>query len=147
MPLWKLYHTSDTLNDAHKAELAERITRDVYFRLPPFYVGVVFQEIKQSDFYIGGKPAQRFVRIWVDHIARSLPTPELRQNWLDRARNALSPLFKELDINWEMHVDETTRDLWLIQGLVPPMPDTEHEKKWKEENKPSPYHIENGAGG
>jgi phenylpyruvate tautomerase PptA (4-oxalocrotonate tautomerase family) len=141
MPLWKFYHTPDTLNDEQKAELATRITEDVYFRLPAFYVGVVFQEIKQTDFYIGGKPAQRFVRIWIDHIARTLPTPELRENWLDRARKAVEPLFTELDIRWEFHVDETTRDLWLIQGLVPPLANTETETKWKLENEPTPYEV------
>ncbi|ANB77059.1 tautomerase family protein [Paraburkholderia phytofirmans] len=146
MPLWKLYHTADTLNDEQKTELAERITKNVYFRLPAFYVAVVFQEIKQGDFYIGGKPAERFVRIWIDHIARSLPTPELRESWLSRAREAIEPMFKELGISWEFHVDETSRDLWLIQGLVPPMPNTEQEVKWKTENKPSPYEVDTIAG-
>jgi phenylpyruvate tautomerase PptA (4-oxalocrotonate tautomerase family) len=145
MPLWTVYHTSDTLKDSHKAELAERITK-VYSMLPAFYVGVAFQEIKQADFYIGGKPAQRFVRIVIDHIARSLPTPELRQSWLARARDSVEPTFAALGISWELHVDETTRDLWLIQGLVPPMPNTEHENKWKADNKPSPYEVGTVAG-
>ncbi|WP_179402705.1 tautomerase family protein [Burkholderia guangdongensis] len=139
MPLWKMYHTAGTLNDEHKAELAERITKMAYPILPVFYVGVVFEEIKESDFYIGGKPAERFVRIWVDHIARTLPTPEHRLRWLGMAREALEPMFSKLGIRWEMHVDETTRELWLIQGLVPPMQNTEAEAKWKTDNEPSPY--------
>jgi hypothetical protein len=42
----------------------------------------------------------------------------------------------------EFHVDETPHDLWSIQGLKPPMPDTEQETKWHEDNKPTPYEIE-----
>jgi hypothetical protein len=30
----------------------------------------------------------------------------------------------------------------LIQGLIPPMPDTEQEKKWHADNKPTRYEIE-----
>jgi hypothetical protein len=41
--------------------------------MPKFYVGVVFQEVGEDSFFIGGEPHPRFVRIWVDHIARTSP--------------------------------------------------------------------------
>lgn len=72
MPLWKIYHPVGVYSVADKKEMAERITR-LYRQLPRFYVGVVFQEIAADSFYVGGEPTSRFVRIWVDHIARSLP--------------------------------------------------------------------------
>ena len=139
MPLWTIHHTSDAFTAEQKAELADRITKECYPPLPAFYVGIAFQEMRHGSLYIGGQPADNFVRIAVDHIARTLPEPQQKTAWLERARKALAPLFTERGISWEMHVDETTRDLWLIQGLVPPMPNTEAEKKWKAENKPSPY--------
>jgi phenylpyruvate tautomerase PptA (4-oxalocrotonate tautomerase family) len=139
MPLWTIYHTPNAFTVEQKAELAERITTLCYPPLPAFYVGVAFHEMSPDNLYIGGKPADKFVRIAVDHIARTLPEAAQRAGWLDRARQALVPLFTERGLSWEMHIDETTRDLWLIQGLVPPMPNTEPEKKWKAENMPSPY--------
>jgi phenylpyruvate tautomerase PptA (4-oxalocrotonate tautomerase family) len=125
-----------------KAELADRVAKIVYPHLPAFYVGVVFQEVSSENFYIGGKPAENFVRIWIDHIARTLPLPEHKADWRGRALKAVAPMFTERNLNWELHVDETPRDLWLIQGLVPPLPNTEPEKKWHLENKPTPYQPE-----
>jgi Putative oxalocrotonate tautomerase enzyme len=82
------------------------------------------------------------VRIWIDHIARTLPLPEHKADWMRRAHKAVLPIFTARGVNWELHVDETPRDLWLIQGLIPPMPNTEQEKKWHADNKPTPYAIE-----
>ena len=142
MPLWNIYHTDDAFNGEQKAELADRITNIVYPHLPAFYVGVVFQEVTAENFYIAGKPAKNFVRIWIDHIARTLPLPEQKADWMRRAHKAVLPIFTARGVNWELHVDETPRDLWLIQGLIPPMPNTEQEKKWHADNKPTPYAIE-----
>src|SRR3990167_1827464 len=81
MPLWKIYHPVGAFTAAEKQQLSERIT-GLYSRLPKFYVGVVFQEVATDSFFIGGQPAAKFVRIWVDHIARTLPTPEARTWWI-----------------------------------------------------------------
>jgi hypothetical protein len=59
-----------------------------------------------------------------------------------RAHKAVLPMFTARGFSWELHVDETPHDLWSIQGLIPPMPDTEQEKKWHADNKPTPYEIE-----
>ena len=75
MPLWKIYHPTSAFSAQDKQALSQRITA-LYSRLPKFYVGVIFQEVPAESFYVGGVPADRFVRIWVDHIARTLPTPE-----------------------------------------------------------------------
>jgi hypothetical protein len=59
-----------------------------------------------------------------------------------RAHKAVLPMFTARGFNFEFHVDETPHDLWSVQGLIPPMPNTEQEKKWHEDNKPTPYEIE-----
>jgi phenylpyruvate tautomerase PptA (4-oxalocrotonate tautomerase family) len=142
MPLWNIYHTPDTFTDELKAEFADRLTNLTYPHFPAFYVGVVFIELDPKNFYIGGKPAKKFVRIWIDHINRKLPTSEDRGDWVQRALKSIEPMFTEQGFNWELHVDETGRDLWLIQGLVPPQYGTKHADEWRAQGHPSPYAME-----
>lgn len=77
MPLWKIYHPPGAFSVEEKQGLSQAITA-LYARLPKFYVGVVFQEVAPDSFFVGGEPATNFVRIWVDHIARTLPSAEAR---------------------------------------------------------------------
>lgn len=137
MPLWKIYHPVDAFSAEEKQQLAERITA-LYRRLPKFYVGVVFQAVDSGSFFIGAKPADNFVRIWIDHIARTLPTPELRKWWIGQCDEALAPYIRDKGLDWEFHIDETPFDLWSIQGIRPPTADSEDEKRWIRENKPTP---------
>jgi phenylpyruvate tautomerase PptA (4-oxalocrotonate tautomerase family) len=138
MPLWKFYHPQAAFSVEDKTAIAAGITR-IYRMLPKFYVGVVFQEIPKDSFYVGGEPADDFVRIWVDHIARSFKDEELKGKFLAAVNQLLTPYLSERGLRWEMHVDETPFSLWSIQGLRPPLPDTSAEKQWIAENKPSPY--------
>lgn len=137
MPLWKIYHPIGAFTPSDKQQLSERIT-GLYSRLPKFYVGVVFQEVAQDSFFVGGQPAGNFVRIWVDHIARTLPTPEARTWWIGQCDEALAPFIRDKGFDWEFHIDETSFELWSIQGIRPPSAGSEDEKRWIAENKPSP---------
>jgi phenylpyruvate tautomerase PptA (4-oxalocrotonate tautomerase family) len=138
MPLWKIYHSSNAFSSEEKHKLAGEITK-IYSVLPSFYVGVVFQEIPKESFFIGGEPVDNFVRIWVDHIARTLPTPETKERFVRKCDDVLAPFIRDKEYDWEFHIDETPFELWSIQGMRPPPPNSEHEKKWKQENKPTPY--------
>src|SRR3546814_1413071 len=76
MPLWKIYHPVDAFTADDKKGIAQALT-GIYGRvMPKFYVGVVFQEVTEDNFYIGGEPHPRFIRIWVDHIARTFQSDE-----------------------------------------------------------------------
>lgn len=44
--------------------------------------------------------------------------------------------------DWEIHIDETPFDLWQIQGMPAPPPNSEYEKLWLEQNKPVPYPVQ-----
>ncbi len=138
MPLWTIYHPADAFSDVDKAELAEKIT-DIYGAvMPRFYVGIVFQAIEARNFYVGGKPAERFVRMVMEHIARSFPNIESSRRFIDRVNAILKPYLADKGYDWEFHIDETPIDYWSINGHYPPKPDTEDERRWRAENRPSP---------
>jgi phenylpyruvate tautomerase PptA (4-oxalocrotonate tautomerase family) len=138
MPLWKFYHPVGAFTADDKKALAERITK-LYTasKLPAFYVGVVFQEVAEDSFFIGGEPTSKFVRIWIDHIARTMDTKEQRDRALKAFNAAIAPYVHDRGFSWEFHIDETPFDLWSIQGFRPPLPGTEDEARWIRENKPS----------
>lgn len=48
----------------------------------------------------------------------------------------LNPILKPKGADWEYSILELDRDLWKINGLVPPGPNTEMEKRWVKENRP-----------
>src|SRR5256885_8260904 len=81
MPLWKIYHPENAFSDEDKQAIAQRITA-VYCDLPRFYVGVVFEAVARTSFFIGGEPADDFVRISVDHIARQIRDEETKTRFL-----------------------------------------------------------------
>ena len=141
MPLWKFYHPEGAFSAEDKQAISRRIT-GIYRMLPKFYVGVVFQEVPVDSFYVGGEPASDFVRIWVDHIARTFSEEQMKLRFLAAVDQLLAPYIAERGLRWEMHVDETPFSLWSIQGLRPPLPDSEAEKRWIAENRPSAYETE-----
>ena len=51
----------------------------------------------------------------------------------------LAPFVKDRGFDWEVHIDETPMDLWRVQGMVPPLPESETERVWAKENRPIPY--------
>ena len=82
MPLWRIYANSNTFTDEQKAGLSEAIT-ELYTAggagLPAFYVVVAFVPVQDEAIFVGGKAKQNFVRITVEHIARTLPGPETEE--------------------------------------------------------------------
>lgn len=138
MPLWTIQHSVANLTDEDRRELAAGVT-ELYPILPPFYVCVVFQEADAGSLFVGGVPRQRFVRLSVDQIARTLPDVGARQRWIERINDYLKLFMAHRELDWELHIDETSRDLWLIQGLRPPPPDSAGERLWIERNAPVPY--------
>jgi Putative oxalocrotonate tautomerase enzyme len=78
----------------------------------------VFQEVPKESFYVGGNPADDFVRIWVDHIARSFKDEETKERFLNACNRLLAPFIPDRGLQWEMHADETP-----FQSLVDPGPE------------------------
>lgn len=137
MPLWTIYHPHDAFSDADKAGLAEKIT-DIYAPfMPRFYVGIVFQAVDPKNFFLGGKPAERFVRFVMEHIAREFPDREASRRFIDRVNAVIAPYIADRGLDWEFHIDETEFDHWSINGHYPPRPGSEDEVRWKAENRAS----------
>ncbi|MCZ8283542.1 MAG: tautomerase family protein [Aquidulcibacter sp.] len=138
MPLWKIYHPANAFSEADKADLAEKIT-DVYGAvMPRFYVGILFQSVEPTQFFVGGKPSGQFVRIVMEHIARSFPNVEASRRFIDRINDILKPYVADRGLDWELHIDETPFDYWSINGYYPPRAKTPDEIRWREQNRASP---------
>ncbi|MHA7652940.1 tautomerase family protein [Mycobacterium sp. ML4] len=141
MPLWTIHHSPGIFTDAEKHELASRIT-DHYERagLPRFYVITLFTETSPENFYVGGEPTSAGIRIVIDHIARHSQSTEHRQRITRWINDIVAPLFAgKPDLHWEFHVDETSEELWMINGYVPPPGGSEAEKDWARKNVVSAY--------
>ncbi|KAH7696574.1 hypothetical protein AAVH_36355, partial [Aphelenchoides avenae] len=113
MPLHRIYHAVGAFTDEQKHGLAQAIT-DVYVDkvgLPPFYVNVFFIEIPKSNFFIGAKPTDKFVRITVQHIARQFENDEQKKGFMDLYEGAIAPFIKERGFDWETSVELVDRDL------------------------------------
>lgn len=100
---------------------------------------VVCHEVDDTALYVGGDLHDRFVRIRVDLIARTLPDSEARARWTARVNAALTPFMEERSLSWEIHMGETSNELWSIQGLRPPPAGSAAEKRWVAFNAPVPY--------
>jgi phenylpyruvate tautomerase PptA (4-oxalocrotonate tautomerase family) len=143
MPCWEIFTPANAYTEEDREQLSEAITSIYagYGNLPEFYVVVIFQEKPANSIYVGGKAANNFVRIRVDHVARQMDIPEVRAACMAVIEDTLAPFVKDRGFDWEVHIDETPMDLWRIQGLVPPLPDSEMEKLWAKENRPIPDEI------
>jgi phenylpyruvate tautomerase PptA (4-oxalocrotonate tautomerase family) len=140
MPLWNVYHPVGAYTDEEKREFAERVTRNYEDRgLPRFYVVTLFHEVDRGSFYIGGEPADDVVRVAIDHIARHLADPASRDSSRQRIAALIKPFAADKGLRWEFHVDETPRDLWEINGFVPPPLGSDAEQLWAKENRAIPY--------
>jgi phenylpyruvate tautomerase PptA (4-oxalocrotonate tautomerase family) len=141
MPLWTIYHTPGIFTDEEKQELATSIT-DHYEQvgLPRFYVIAIFNETQPGNLFVGGEKASAGVRVVIDHIARRNPDQASRQRTAHWIKGILHPHLKQHgDLHWEFHVDETSEDMWMINGLVPPPGRSEAEQAWAKANAAAPY--------
>ena len=137
MPLWNIYCSEGAYSSEDKRAFAQGIT-DVYASvgMPRFYVGVVFHDLPTDSLLIGGVSRDDFVRISIDHIARK-SVPEERELMLKFLNKSIHPFVRDRGFDWEIHIDETARDLWTIQGMRPPDEGSAEEQRWARENRPS----------
>jgi len=141
MPLWHIYTPVGAYTAEDKKAFAAALTSVYvdYSGLPKFYVNVLFHEVAEENFLIGAEPRSNFVRLVAEHIARQLPTAELRRQALTVFETVIAPFVKDRGYDWEIHVDETPLDFWQVQGMVPPAAESDAEKLWAQENRPVAY--------
>lgn len=143
MPLWKIYTPPEAYTAKDRKEMAERIT-GIYTQIPipAFYVVVLFEEIPADSYFVGGKPHDKFIRVKIDQIARTLPGPILREWWIRTLDKILAPYIGARGFDWEISIDETPFDLWSLQGEIPPPFESIAEKRWVKQNKASPHTLD-----
>ncbi|CAI7666330.1 unnamed protein product [Penicillium palitans] len=103
--------------------------------LPAFYVQVRFTEDTPGTAFVGGETHPNFVALTIYHIARAFKSDESKQQFLADVDTILNPVFESKGMDWEYWITEVSRDLWKLNGLVPPPTGSEGEKKWAELNK------------
>jgi phenylpyruvate tautomerase PptA (4-oxalocrotonate tautomerase family) len=139
MPMWHVHYPKGVYDAADRKALANRVTELYHerIRLPKFYVSVAFHEFDPEHFFVGGEPAERFVRIWIDQIARQNTDPDRQRRWMRTLNDWLSAFLADRGLNWEIHVDNTPTEFWTIDGYLPPAAGSEDERRWLAENKTS----------
>jgi phenylpyruvate tautomerase PptA (4-oxalocrotonate tautomerase family) len=140
MPLWHIYTPVGAYSAEDKKAMSAALMR-IYVEagLPKFYVNVLFHEVDEGNFFIGGEARNNFVRLVAEHIARQLPTTELRRKAMAFLEAQIAPFVKDRGYDWEIHIDETPFDFWQVQGLIPPQAESAAEKLWAAGNRPVPY--------
>ncbi|KAF2768932.1 hypothetical protein EJ03DRAFT_273258, partial [Teratosphaeria nubilosa] len=120
--------------------------------LPACYVIVNFHPMPVGSMYRGytsvseqDNPAEAvsgFVRITISHLAASrrdfpegVGAVRMRKGVDEACRRSIV----EKGWGWEYHVTEDERDLWTIDGVIPPPFRGEVEKKWRGENQGSEW--------
>ncbi|EPL3171368.1 tautomerase family protein [Serratia ureilytica] len=144
MPLWQIYHPEPAFSTADKRAIAQKVTALYQDFLPRFYVNVFFHALPPGSAYLGGEPADDFVRVTIDHIARAMDNDAEQQQFLAACTLILHPYIAARGLRWELHVDETPFSLWTIDGLKPPAPGTAAGERWRKENRPSAWEGEIG---
>ncbi|KAL1629740.1 hypothetical protein SLS56_005263 [Neofusicoccum ribis] len=145
MPLWRIFHPSNTFTTAEERDALSADITSIYTNvgLPAFYVIVIFNTLPAEKIHVGGvsndKPGQTpFIRIAFENIARRLDE-RVKSRFLAIVDEKLKPHIADKGYDWEYHGQETDRELWKIQGMVPPDRDTEAERLWVKENKAVPF--------
>ncbi|WP_260738881.1 tautomerase family protein [Tunturiibacter lichenicola] len=137
MPLWRIYAPANGYSASEKQKFALDITGIYDAFLPRFYVNVLFHEVEPESFLVGGEQRSNFVRISIEHIARTMVDHESKVKFLGHVNEVIAPYVEQRGYDWELNVQELPFDLWRVQGLVPPGAESVDEKRWKQENKAS----------
>ena len=137
MPLWDFHSAPNAFTPEEKHHIAKSLT-PIYTSagIPAFYVRVRFQENQPVNIYSGGESHDKLVLIQVWHLARTMEDDARKKRFLAAVDKVLTPLMEAKGLDWEYFVTESSRDLWKINGMFPPPPNSAEEKMWAEANKP-----------
>ncbi|KJZ70931.1 hypothetical protein HIM_09682 [Hirsutella minnesotensis 3608] len=147
MPHWLVFHPVSTFEtEESKAALAKDITSYYTDRgMPAFYVVMHFVKLGLADTFVGGEPKNKgpkpFIRLVAEHINVRLPdADEAYARTIARLEARMKPHIADKGYDWEIHIDETERRLWRINGIYPPPFQSADERVWALENRPVPEH-------
>ncbi|KAL0781945.1 hypothetical protein CaCOL14_003280 [Colletotrichum acutatum] len=136
MPKWVFNCNAGVFTAAEKKQIAEGMTK-LYTSvgLPAFYCHAHFIELTPENMYAGGETPKALTTVSIYHIARGFDTPQIEAFFFKALDDILRPILKPKGIEWESGIYEARRELWRINGLVPPETGSEMERKWAKENQ------------
>jgi len=102
MPLWNIYHPVGAYSAQDKKEFAEKVTA-MYSKIPipNFYVVMIFEEVAADSFFVGGVSHGKFVRLKLEHMARTLPGPIVREWWVKAVDQLIAPYVRDRGYDWK----------------------------------------------
>jgi phenylpyruvate tautomerase PptA (4-oxalocrotonate tautomerase family) len=139
MPFWRIHHPVGAYTDQDKEDFAKAITALYAAEMPAFYCDVFFYEVEKKNAFRAGEPHDNFVRIQVEHIARSMNNKVIREFIMSMLTETIRPWLDGRGYLWEMSIEEMPRDLWTVDGFIPPPWRSPAEMRWRQEGKASPY--------
>lgn len=74
------------------------------------------------------------MRIVIEHIARHSGSAESRRRIGESVQEVIAPFTLDRSLHIEFHVDETSQDFWMIDGLWPPPAGSAGVHLWREQN-------------
>ncbi|KDN43753.1 hypothetical protein RSAG8_05943, partial [Rhizoctonia solani AG-8 WAC10335] len=148
MPMHRIYTPAGLYSSAEKQALAKAITSAYTTSpagdrgLPPFYVVVLFIDLRDDSFYVGGEKHKSFARFNVQHLARHFRDKKERLGFMRLYEEKLKPFTLDKGLDWEAsHVNIDLADplTWRENGMSPPAPNTDGEVLWFRQNKATPF--------
>ncbi|KAJ1303050.1 hypothetical protein OPQ81_011251 [Rhizoctonia solani] len=145
MPMHRIYSPTGLYSPEEKQALAKAITSAYTLRhdggpgLPPFYVVVLFIDLPEDSFYIGGEKHKSFARFNVQHLARHFKDKAEKLAFMRLYEEKLKPFTVDKGLDWEVNIDLADPLTWHENGMSPPAPNTEAETFWFHQNKAIPY--------
>jgi hypothetical protein len=85
--------------------------------------------------FVGGESRPNFVNLSIAHIARSHKHETDRMDFLKKI-DLILERFKTKGLDWEYFIVDTLRQQWKINGMYPPLADSDEEKEWVRLNRP-----------
>jgi phenylpyruvate tautomerase PptA (4-oxalocrotonate tautomerase family) len=103
MPTHRIYTTSGLYSPAEKQSLASGITK-IYtdFGLPAFYVVILFIDLPNDSYYVGGQVNTKFARFNIQHLSVALPNKEAKLQYMQDYEKVLRPFTADKGLDWEV---------------------------------------------
>lgn len=132
MPIFIVTVPKSPLSSTQKIQLSEEITR-VHCDItgaPSYFKQVIFNEISDGNYFVGGKPLQGTDHIWVHGIIRAGREAEIKERLLVELMKVLSKIALVDEQNVQVYISDIQGSKVLEFGKILPNPG--EEQQWFE---------------
>jgi Putative oxalocrotonate tautomerase enzyme len=103
---------------------------------------MIFEEVAADSFYVGGASHGKFVRLHLEHMARTLPGPIIREWWVKAVDELSHPSSGTEDMTGKSPSMRSRPIFGRFRVKFLPPFESHAEKRWVKENKVSPYGLQ-----